>query len=432
MFRSVPAWYGPYLPDVLDFLTSEVARIGSSQIGLCAPFVVAPSMLEQDGVHLNPSGGERFLAHLDSQLQTMLVLASSDGCSPMDQEQDPDCQAITTILVEPQLDSIESIAQAVTNLSRVTSDFEFFARRRFKDDDLIFARLKEESDADLNKSREDRVVITGLPPPSLSVTSHSAKKEHYSGVVSRLVTLACAAADPLPKVLDVYINLRKDRGQPLIEARLDSVSGAQLFRREGAKLAKAEQAEFATLFFANSVTQSTRVRIEVLKALAKKLTTPTENAYVQGFISKPMLQYRVKEGFQSSADGIGRGYSYVDAISKFGTKLSDRDLTVAYTRAGTTFRGAMSQYFVVMSDRGISRGGRIGANHVPLGSRGGRGSRGSSGFRRGGSASRPAASGSGHRVENPDRGTKRTAEPSDRPSKKTENESPSTESIPAE
>jgi hypothetical protein len=150
----------------------------------------------------------------------------------------------------------------------------YFSRLRgirpspFPSDDFIFAHLKEEADTELNKSREDKVVITGLPRPSSS-TSHADKKKHYSEVITRLISLACASADVLPTVLDVYINIRKDQGLPVVEAHLNSVSGSQLFHREGVRLAKDQHAEFSTLFLSNSVTQSTRVRIEILKALFK-------------------------------------------------------------------------------------------------------------------------------------------------------------------
>lgn len=164
----------------------------------------------------------------------------------------------------------------------------------------------------------------------------------------------------------------------LLLLRFDSVSGAQMFRREGVKLAKAEHEEFKTLFFSNSVTQSTRVRIEILRELARKLTTRTEVAFVQGFVSRPVIQYRVKEGERSRADGVGRSYTFVDAMAKFGSKLAQKDLGTAYVRAGSTFDGALSQYFVVLKD---DLGSRLptGANRIRVG----RGSGAGSGIRRG-------------------------------------------------
>jgi len=333
-------------------------------------------MLESDGIHLTPAGGDRFMSHVDRELQTMLIEVTdtaTEGSSQVSPAQSEDRLSQILNVVNSsasKLDSIEALGSTVTSLVRSTSAFEAFTRRRFRDDDFIFARLKEEADSELNRSREDRVVITGLPPPPGAVRTHLDKKKHYIEVVSRLVVLACVSVEPLPAVVDVYINIRKDRGQPLVEARFDTSSGAQLFRREGVRLAKAEQAEFANLFFANSVTQATRVRIEVLKALAKKLTTDSESAYVQGFISRPVLQYRVKEGARSTADGTGRSYNFVDSMSKFGSKLIPEDLSLAYVRAGSTFAGAMSQYFIVLEDRLAVRGGPSGVNRAPLGRRG--------------------------------------------------------------
>jgi hypothetical protein len=289
--------------------------------------------------------------------------------------------------------------------------------------------LKEEADAELNKSKEDRVVIAGLPPPPLTCSNHLDKKKHYTEVVSRLINLACASSAVTPRILDVHVNLRKDRGQPLVEVRFDTAAGANQFRREGAQLTKAEHAEFQTLFFSNAVTQATRVRIEVLKALAKKLTTDTEVAYVQGFISRPVLQYRAVEGSSSNAEGIGRSYNYVDAIAKFGSKVDASDLSTAYVRAGNTFVGAMSQYFIILSDDLISSSGRVSVNRAPLGRRGPR----PFGFRR-----NPRARGSrladvvtgvdrisllSPRLDAPsppERGTKRPGEPSSGPSKRNE------------
>ncbi len=402
MFRSTPPWFGSFLPDLLSFLGTEITRISSSQLAVCAPFIVVPSMLERDGVHLTQAAGDRFLDHLDTQLGNLLVpVGDNTSVTPPDDRLDQILAAVNRN--SAQLDNFRNVSETVSDLSRTTTSFEAFVRRRFKDDDLIFARMKEESDADLNRSREDRVVITGLPRPAGATSTHAEKKLHYTEVISRLVTISCAASDVMPKVIDVYINLRKDRGLPLVEARFDSVKGAQTFRHEGVRLAKALHEDFQTLFFSNSVTQSTRVRIEILRELAKKLCTSSEVAFVQGFVSRPVLQYRVKEGSRSFADGVGRSYTFVDAVAKFGHRLAQKDLGTAYVRAGSTFDGALSQYFVVLVDDYNGQRTRSGANRETLGRRGGLNSRG-----RGGNLFRQRFG-----LAPFDRGVKRTVESTD-------------------
>ena len=172
----------------------------------------------------------------------------------------------------------------------------------------------------------------------------------------------------------------------------------------------------------------------MLKAFSKRLTSTTENAYVQGFISRPVLQYHVKEGCRSKADGVGRSYNYVDAVSKFGSKLSQKDLISAYARAGTVFAGSMSQYFVILSDAHLSIAGSS-ANRVPIGRRGAPAGRGAFGRFRGAANRRLPSSplvvtdpGASVRIPSPpitvdsDRGLKRPCEsPGAEPSKKQEN-----------
>jgi hypothetical protein len=193
MYRSTPAWFGSYLPDFHAFLNSEVARIGSPLIGVMSPFMAVPSLLEPDGIHLSPAGGDRFLAHLGSELTTMLVEATEvpDEAVPMESdavESDAADDRLSQILnvvnrSATRLDALSTLGESVSSLTKTTAEFEAFARRRFQDDNFIFARLKEESDAEVNRSREDRVVVTGLPVPPSTATTHVAKKEHYTDVI---------------------------------------------------------------------------------------------------------------------------------------------------------------------------------------------------------------------------------------------------------
>ena len=202
-YRSNPVWFGSYLPDFLGFLAAEVARVGSSRVGICSPFVVVPSLLEQDGVHLTPAGGDRFLAHIDSELKLLIVDVPSVPDGDVAAEDQPAAELRLSQAVGA-VNRDTCLTEAVNGLCRSTSVFEAFVRRRFKDDDFIFSRMKEESDAELNRTREDRVVITGLPLPALPTSTHAEKKKHYSEVITRLITLACVSSDPQPKVLILY------------------------------------------------------------------------------------------------------------------------------------------------------------------------------------------------------------------------------------
>ena len=389
-------WYSETLPALNDWLTTEILRLALPNLRLVPSIDVAPEMLEKDGVHLTPPAGDLFLRQLGLNLTSVLSsLAdvtlmdrsnSQDSASSDDEIQsvaeggDDRLGAILKIVTSnsKKLSSVKPLQETIAKMEESSRVFESQVRLRRQRDNLVFARIKEESDAELNRSRENRVVISGLERASAVLSTHQSKKDHYTLLVNGLITKACPDLDPKPAVVDIIVSIRRDQVQPSVEAVLDSVAGAFAFRKAASTLAKALNPDFSQLFFSNSITQATRVRIEIMKAIAKKLTTKTENAYVQGFMSRPMLRYLSRDPAVSLCSGTGRNYSFVDSVSRFGDLVLVHDLTAAYKRAGSTFQGAMEQYFVVLAEVG-DMPVASGSNQSPIGNRGGRGAR--AGFR---------------------------------------------------
>jgi len=393
---SLTGWYSETLPELNAWLTNEVLRLAMPNLRLVPSIDVTPEMLEKDGVHLTPLAGDLFLRQLGLNITsalssladvTLMEQSSSHDLSSSDDDvqsvveaDDDRLGAILKIVTSnsQKLSSVKPLQKTIARLEESSRAFESQVRLRRQRDNLVFARIKEESDAELNRSRENRVVISGLDRASDGPSTHQAKKDHYTKLVNELITKACPDLDPKPAVVDIIVSIRRDQVQPSVEAVLDSVSGAFAFRKAASTLAKALNPDFAQLFFSNSISQATRVRIEIMKAIAKKLTTKTENAYVQGFMSRPMLRYLSRDPAVSLCAGTGRNYSFVDSVSRFGDLVLVHDLTAAYKRAGSTFQGAMEQYFVVLAEAGDAPVAS-GSNRSPIGSRGGRGAR--AGFR---------------------------------------------------
>ncbi len=122
MYRTTPDWFGAYLPDFLGFLASEVSRTGTNRLSLCQPFVVLPSLLEPDGVHLMPAGGEKFLAYLDNQLEQLELEQLLADPQPT-----PDQMEVSVVPVAASTDpSSSSLSDRVVQLSRKTAEFEAF------------------------------------------------------------------------------------------------------------------------------------------------------------------------------------------------------------------------------------------------------------------------------------------------------------------
>jgi hypothetical protein len=126
---------------------------------------------------------------------------------------------------------------------------------------------------------------------------------------------------------------------PLAEVKIDTVDNANLIRKAFAEKKKSG-ADLSRLFIANSVNLATRVRVDILKALARKVSDLNMVAYAVPFVSRPVMQIRSKEAGVSSE---ARSFSFTDAVAKYGHLLKQFELADAYRRAGNHFVGQMEQ-----------------------------------------------------------------------------------------
>ena len=143
----------------------------------------------------------------------------------------------------------------------------------------------------------------------------------------------------------------KERDIPLCEVRFKSRDTAIKVRKEFAAKKKGGK-DFGRIAIFNSVTLSTRVRIEILWAMAKKCCNDKEIASVQSYISKPSLLIKDKEGKRRPMN-----LGFADAVKRYGRILREGDLASAYRKAGTSFEGQLQQNFVVMHDLNKTRVG---------------------------------------------------------------------------
>jgi hypothetical protein len=149
---------------------------------------------------------------------------------------------------------------------------------------------------------------------------------------------------------------------PPCEVDLRSPNIAQKFRLDGARLSKAKQNGLANIYFNPCITLSTRyelagdhlclkrlffkilftvfcsVRIEVLRALANRVTSSQQTAYCLSNGPRPKLSVGPSAGYPGRRTSL----FYTDAIKRFGHLLEDKYLDRAYDRAKVFFQGIVS------------------------------------------------------------------------------------------
>ena len=91
------------------------------------------------------------------------------------------------------------------------------------------------------------------------------------------------------------------------------------------------------LFVPNSAALATRVKLEILRAVAKKCSNSNEEMFVFGF------------HIQACSAGEKEGWGpviFVDLIVRYRGRVKEADLGLAYKKAGGSFKGQMQQNFM--------------------------------------------------------------------------------------
>ena len=291
------------------------------------------------------------------------VDSAPEGCQQFEKDQVHLTEAAAKIFIEAMLKNSEAFFRAPvidldeedeemddddddSDLTARLGRLEGHVRARQMNDNLIFARLREEGDAAANKLKEDRVVITGITSKTVPPTDPEQRK----------IWIKKIAMDIFQSLIPDFggqihfVNQAKNKGMhiPLIEVKLDSVENAAKIRKAfSAK--KRENTDLGRIFISNSVGLSTRVRVDILKAIARKISGPSYAAHVVAFISRPVMHVRSKEG--SINPMVPKTFTFVDAVSAYGDKITQVELAEAYRRAGTAFKGQMEQVFVLLREK---------------------------------------------------------------------------------
>ena len=195
------------------------------------------------------------------------------------------------------------------------------------------------------EKKSDRIIVSGLK----SDFELPGNVEERSQWFSELVEDFLSKFDPDVTGKISFINQLGRFGDRIsaVEVRMTSVEAAKLIRKAFVNRKKKKEANSpcARGTISNSVTLATRVRSEILWAMAKQYGTKDEKMYVSTFDSRPR--------FHVKATGSGKLYSltFADSLLKYGKNLKIELPRDAYEKVGTAFSGTLEHYFVVLNDR---------------------------------------------------------------------------------
>jgi hypothetical protein len=99
------------------------------------------------------------------------------------------------------------------------------------------------------------------------------------------------------------------------------------------------------MYISNNYTAATRVRVEIMKAIVKKCASNENRMFLHQFCNRPYIR---TANTRTKAERV---QTFTDLIENYGCQMEDKDLEIAYRRAGFKFRGQMRQIFGVLKER---------------------------------------------------------------------------------
>ena len=351
--RPRDLWYTARLAKITKRFCDGIGMLSLKNVS----WIEAPTEKEQIfdplGVHLTKDSGVFFVESLMSKASEFFAAELMELVEDENEEEE-DILMLDAGTKKKKEEKLQALEKDLTSFKA-----DVLKRRHF--DSMVTMRLAENQDVDQNKAKEDRVIINGLTNTTPCPVGLEEKNKWLLDMVTPIVESIVEGS--AKEIAFVSLAGKQDRDIPLCEVRFKSREMAVKIRREFGKKKK-DGKDFGRVAIFNSVTLATRVRIEILWAIAKKSSNEKEIASVLSYSSRPTLLIKDREGKRRPMN-----FGFSDAVKRYGRILREGDLASAYRKAGSSFEGQLQQNFVVLHDLNQAKpgpwGGKGGATTFP-------------------------------------------------------------------
>ena len=213
---------------------------------------------EEDGVHLTSAAGKMFVGNLIGMAEESFKAEQVD----IGQEEDQ----ITKVMKLGKTSATAQIASNLIDLKKSTADLKNWKSHlernlnsRFRSDNLMFARLRDEMDSETNRKREDRTQVTRLVDPA-KVPKTNPERNDYLKNLAKEFCLSIKE-DFEGEIMFATTIGNPAKGDLMLEFRVDTVENARDIRKA-----------FATKRSSNSLHESLeKVQVLTVITLATKI-----------------------------------------------------------------------------------------------------------------------------------------------------------------
>ena len=364
-----------HIRDALDKKWEELRQKYKEKVHFIPKLSKLAFGVGNDDVHLVDKSRERFFNHVIESSLAAFVCERQDKHSTADEDDSIDMDTQDQTIVQGRIQSTSTpntfrqtkrrrrdepeniISKRARNYHPDSDNLESLKRKvenRWKSDALVIAKHDEQLDRIHNEKTLDRIVMTGVVIENLAGTLEERKPIMFEAITKILQSFM--EEPPAPTYAN-HLNAQFRTPRRVLEVRFGNTERALQVRK--AYSAKIKECRVSKVFpnelngvnIGLTLTKATRIRIAILKGLAKIVNDNTENevnAYCLEFQPQPMLKIVINVDTNKQTS---RTYGFTEAIDHVAEHfyINDHDLTEAYTLAGNMKH--LEQRFVVLKNR---------------------------------------------------------------------------------
>ena len=326
MYRTRPLWYREGLPEILNMFSQIMTTERPGNLHLLSSF--ATPDFDQDGVHLTPYSGLELVLGLFDGSQTSLERLASD----------------TEVIVSKTSESTRVLEDRVVALEQ-----DHRRLNRVVDDKI--AVDSEMSDFLKNERFEDCFVIEGTPRIPDDIVGKPWQDRAVSDVRKVIKLL-------MGKELRILFVQNATTRQPdaivAYNVKMFNLADSKAIRDKFGSFflgGRGDQRPEALKPFSikNRITPETKIRISILKLLAKRYrdSNPGSKVQVIGYEARPLIKITPAQG---ASDRRVKVFNYVEAVRALPVNFSPDEINPIIRRINPKLCGQIRSIFIIISD----------------------------------------------------------------------------------
>ncbi len=392
--RLEPGWFSTRVKLGVFYTKESITKMSPWNIVVSSTTDIVSGDLDDDNVHLNAMGKEKFYLVLEGDIiKCRENLRTTGEGQPMEwaaddfepptpntmrkryrvrpsQESEDEDVGGKKARLDSVLDKLDSLVKEIKqerastkqelgtlNIAVEENKVAVIELREqvadiTKKKDVLTAEMREDIDSLENENLKQVVVVRKLKAETEPIPKDKRALRAYIQSVARALVARLLDQESVKMVkygapLYSFIDpTKKDNAAGLVppfKIGFSSKEVAIRFREAALKQAKEANSVYKNTYFTFFQSAGTRVRTMLLWSLVDGLKTETREAWVAQNAAKPTLQ--VKENGR-----ISESLTFVKAMTKYGDKIPKKTIEEATKLAKKNFTGNLKETFVVLED----------------------------------------------------------------------------------